>query len=97
MFIITDIFNKGNTACFGVFKIISFWINSNPMRSLVYAPEAPMLSTKPCYELFSVAFDNFLRMCLIIERIYDDRTLQNVSTNLENLRKKANLKNANIY
>ena len=31
------------------------------------------ISTKPFYKLFSVVHNYFLWMCLIIERIYDDR------------------------
>ena len=31
------------------------------------------VSTKPCYKLFSVVHNYFIWMCLIIERIYDDR------------------------
>ena len=50
------------------------------------------ISTKPCYKLFSVVHNYFLWMCLIIERIYDDRIAPNVPKNLENLRKMENLK-----
>ena len=50
------------------------------------------ISTKPFYKLFSVVHNNFQWMCLISERIYDDRILENVPKNLENLRKTWNLK-----
>ena len=50
------------------------------------------ISTKPFYKLFSVVHNYFLWMCLIIERIYDDRISPNVPKNLENLREKENLK-----
>ena len=50
------------------------------------------ISTKPFYKLFSVVHNYFLWMCLIIERIYDDRISPNVPENLEKLRKKENLK-----
>ena len=50
------------------------------------------ISTKPFYKRFSVVHNYFLWMCLIIERIYDDRIAPNIPKNLEYLRKKENLK-----
>ena len=50
------------------------------------------ISTKPLYKLFSVVHNYFLWMCLIIERIYDDRIAQNAPKNLENLRENESMK-----
>ena len=45
------------------------------------------ISTKPFYKLFSVVHNYFLWMCLIIERIYDDRIASKCPQKLRNLRK----------
>ena len=50
------------------------------------------ISTKPFYKLFSVVHNYFLWMCLIIERIYDDRIPPKCHQKLRKLAKMENLK-----
>ena len=55
------------------------------------------ISTKPCYNLFSVVHNYFLWMCLIIERIYDDRIPPKCPQKLRKIAKKWKPENVNIY
>ena len=52
-------------------------IGPNVPKNLSNLPKKENLKTriytKPCYNLFSVVHNYFLWMCLIIERMYDDR------------------------
>ena len=50
------------------------------------------ICNKPCYKLFSVVHNCFLWMCLIIERIYDDRIPPKCHQKLGKWREKENLK-----
>ena len=55
------------------------------------------ISTKPFYKLFSVVHNNFQWMCLISERIYDDRIPRKCSQKLRKFAKNLKPENANIY
>ena len=55
------------------------------------------ISTKPFYKLFSVVHNNFQWMCLISERIYDDRIPLKCSQKLRKFAKNLKPENANIY
>ena len=55
------------------------------------------ISTKPFYKLFSTVHNYFLWMCLIIERIYDDRIPRKCSQKLRKFAKNLKPENANIY
>ena len=55
------------------------------------------ISTKPFYKLFSTVHNYFLWMCLIIERIYDDRIPPKCSQKLRKFAKNLKPENANIY
>ena len=55
------------------------------------------ISTKPCYKLFSVVHNYFLWMCLIIERIYDDRIPPKCPQKLRKFARKGKPENVNIY
>ena len=55
------------------------------------------ISTKSFHILFSVVHNNFQWMCLISERIYDDRIPRKCSQNLRKFAKNLKPENANIY
>ena len=55
------------------------------------------ISTKPFYKLFSVVHNNFQWMCLISERIYDDRIPRKCSQKLRKFAKNLKPENANIH
>ena len=55
------------------------------------------ISTKPFYKLFSVVHNNFQWMCLISERIYDDRIPRKCSQKLRKFANNLKPENANIY
>ena len=56
-----------------------------------------LIYTKPFYKLFSVVDNYFLWMCLIIERIYDDRIPPKCHQKLRKIARKGKPENANIY
>ena len=55
------------------------------------------ISTKPFYKLFSMVHNNFQWMCLISERIYDDRIPRKCSQKHRKIARKGIPGNANIY
>ena len=74
---------------------------SNQWKDICWSYPSKMfpktLSTNPFYKLFSVVHSYFQWMCLVIDRIYDDRIPRKCSHKLRKFAGKGKPENANIY